>query len=195
MDLKDWIYKYDTPNNRKELERGFQDSGPLSDFQLHQLMSDNYVKYEGAGYLLLHTDLERLKNKIPELLTWIQDMNWPAAFNIHQLLVLFGEDLIDPVKKAFNNNPSDSIWQNNMIWILSKIDSSRLTELKDELVNTVEKADQEGAAISALELLFNKNIINDTESFVAQLTEKYKADESMIEDIEELKEQIKAHNN
>ncbi len=196
MNLKDWIYSYDTPTNRKELELEFHNSGPLSDSQLNELLTGGYRKYEGAGHLLLQTDLKRLKNKIPNLLTWIQDMNWPAAFKIHQLLVLFGEDIIDSAKNAFKSDPFDSIWHNNMIWVLSKIDSSKLTELKDELVSTIEKADEDGAAISALELVHDKRILkeSDVNKFIDYLTKEYANDKSCTEDLEEFTTKINADN-
>ncbi|WP_196889416.1 DUF5071 domain-containing protein [Aureivirga sp. CE67] len=188
MNLKDWIYEYDSPDKRQELEHIFKNSSPLTDSEINQLLTENYVKYEGAGYLLLHTDSERLKHRIPELLTWIQDMNWPAASKIHELLVLFGEDIIDPIKEVFKKDPFDSIWHYNIIYVLFEIDSFRLNELKNDLIHLVKKADEDGAALAALELLHNKKILTQKEidQLIDYLIKYFENKQSCTEDLNEL---------
>ena len=112
------------------------------------------MKCEGAAYLLFHPDRSKLKNQIRKLLTWVQDMHWPATLNVRQLLVLFGMEIILSVKKYLS--PIQMIQFGVIIWILSKIHSPRLTESKDELVATVQNSNEDGAAISALELMYDK---------------------------------------
>lgn len=196
MNIKNWIHNYDNYEDRSKLELEFQINGPLSTSDLTELFSGNYVKYEGAGYLILNSNNESLKKRIPELLTWIQDMNWPASHYIFKFLVKFGDELIYDIKCTFNNSSNDSIWQNNLIRVLLEINSSKTIELQSELINIVLNADEDGASISALELLYKKQIIDrpTIEKYCNFLLNEYSSDKYNLQDIEELTKKIKADN-
>jgi hypothetical protein len=141
MNITNWIYNYDNIEERPGLQNEFKDFGSLSKSHLLEIFSGNYVKYEGAGYLLLNTNIEYLKSRTAELLTWIQDMNWPSATYIFQLLLKFGDDIIYDIKNALKNSPNDSIWQDNIIRLLLKLDSNKIKELEVELIKIVSNAD------------------------------------------------------
>ena len=48
-----------------------------------------------------------------ELLTWIQDVNWPVAAPICMRLSMLGEKITEPIVSILNSN--DSIWKYNVI--------------------------------------------------------------------------------
>jgi hypothetical protein len=58
----------------------------LNDEQISELTSSKYIKDEEAGIVLRYLGYEKLKNKVPEQLQFLQDMNWPAAHHVSILL-------------------------------------------------------------------------------------------------------------
>ena len=48
-----------------------------------------------------------------ELLTWVQDVNWPVAAPICMRLSMLGEKITEPIVSILNSN--DSIWKYNVI--------------------------------------------------------------------------------
>jgi hypothetical protein len=53
---------------------------------------------------------------LPELLEWLQDMNWPVAKSLAPFLASVGEPLIPHLKRIFESE--DVIWK---AWIISEI--------------------------------------------------------------------------
>ncbi|WP_152392362.1 DUF5071 domain-containing protein [Paenibacillus guangzhouensis] len=51
---------------------------------------------------------------IPDLITWLQDMNWPIARDISQMLLKVSEQTIPHIKNVLTTN--DHIWK---YWCLS----------------------------------------------------------------------------
>ena len=50
---------------------------------------------------------------LPNLLTWLQDMNWPVARPVVELLRLAGPELASPIKSVLHSR--DVIWIGNVI--------------------------------------------------------------------------------
>ena len=50
---------------------------------------------------------------VVELLTWVQDINWPVAAPICKRLSELGETIIDPIISVLNSD--DPIWKYNVI--------------------------------------------------------------------------------
>lgn len=76
---------------------------------------------------------DTLRAIIPELLIWLQDINWPIASEISNILIQFDEELIPHIRTILNSD--DTIWK---YWILTKI-VSRITlgaraELRQDLI-------------------------------------------------------------
>ncbi|HLA95961.1 MAG TPA: DUF5071 domain-containing protein, partial [Pyrinomonadaceae bacterium] len=68
---------------------------------------------------------------LPQLLEWLQDMNWPVAQTLATFLAGIGPPLIPHVKKIFETD--DEIWK---YWVIREIltESQPLTEaLQTEL--------------------------------------------------------------
>lgn len=76
---------------------------------------------------------DTLRPIIPDLLIWLQDINWPIASEISNILIQFDEELIPHIMTILNSD--DTIWK---YWILTKI-VSRITlgaraELRQDLI-------------------------------------------------------------
>jgi len=74
---------------------------------------------------------------MPELFTWIQDMNWPVAKLVAPLLVKAGRDVIPHVRLILKSD--DSVWKYwVLLYVIDKMEPvlrrEILSELKEELV-------------------------------------------------------------
>jgi hypothetical protein len=80
--------------------------------------------------------LEDLRPQIPALLTWLQDMNWPVARPIADILAQCGIDLIEPVRSVLRS--SDDVWK---YWLLSdlltQVDGAVRVALTDEILRLI----------------------------------------------------------
>lgn len=74
-----------------------------------------------------------LKPLIPELLEWLQDINWPIANPVAKLLLKRGKELVEPIRSILRG--SDAIWKK---WIISELlvhcESDVRLGLKDEVL-------------------------------------------------------------
>jgi hypothetical protein len=166
----------------------------LSNAQIKTLAT--VIKDEAAGMALYYIGATRMGHILPTLLTNIQDRNWPAWRWTAMLLVDIGEKLIPEIKNAFETVPCDTIWHNNIIWVLNHWDRQLVNQLKTELIDTVLKADFDDASISALQLLHKKQLIEENESskYYNFLEDKYANNVDMLEDLKELKAIINTDN-
>ncbi len=155
------------------------------------------IKDEEAGMALYYIGATRMGHILPRLLANIQDQNWPAWGWTVMLLVDIGEKLIPEIKKVFETEPNDTIWHKNIIWVLNHWDRQLVYQLKSELIDTVLKADFDDASISALQLLHEKQLIEENETFKYYniLEDKYANNVDILDDLTELKARINPDNN
>lgn len=153
----------------------------ITDDQVEMLVS--YGKDPEAGMALNFIGPSRMGLLLSKLLEKLQDMNDPAFHWNMKLLTDIGEILVPEIKKVFSNEPNDSIWHQNIIRMLDNWETPLLLQLKTELVDTILKADFEGASISALGLLYSRKLItvDETEEFFKFLEEKYDSNNSSNE--------------
>ncbi|WP_366289857.1 DUF5071 domain-containing protein [Paenibacillus sp. AN1007] len=82
--------------------------------------------------MLKNYKVEELKPIIYDLLTWLQDMNWPIALEIQNILLNFKEDLIPHIRTILLTD--DDEWK---YWILTslmrKLPNHIIVLLKPEL--------------------------------------------------------------
>jgi hypothetical protein len=80
--------------------------------------------------------IEDLRPHIPALLAWLQDMNWPVARPIAEILARCGVDLIEPVRSVLRS--SDDVWK---YWLLSdlltQVEGAVRVALTDEVLRLV----------------------------------------------------------
>jgi hypothetical protein len=95
--------------------------------------------WDNAALVLTKIESRRLKRHIPDLLEWLQDLNWPGAQTIAKLLTELGEPVIAHVKPIFQSN--DSTW---IYWVLSEIVSQWPAELVKQLKDNLAALSERG---------------------------------------------------
>ncbi|MFS0865670.1 DUF5071 domain-containing protein [Fredinandcohnia sp. 179-A 10B2 NHS] len=75
---------------------------------------------------------------LPELLKWIQDMNWPIAPKIAELLLHFPNEIIPHIRNVFETQ--DNVWKFWCLEVLVKplpVDKRKV--LKNDLIRLAER--------------------------------------------------------
>jgi len=113
-----------------------------------------------AGILLEYLGYARLKPHSNLFFEFLMDFNWPAARGASRMLLQGNEELIPEIKRIFKEVPEDDTWHN---WILLALvqffDGVLIDQLKNDLIILVQRADIEGASITALRILKENEII------------------------------------
>jgi Domain of unknown function (DUF5071) len=79
---------------------------------------------------------------LPELLAWLQDMNWPVARLVQMRIESLGIDLAEPIREVLKG--SDDIWKTSLISsLLPRVHSSVVESLEPEL-NRILESPSEG---------------------------------------------------
>ncbi|MFP3389462.1 DUF5071 domain-containing protein [Brevibacillus sp. SIMBA_040] len=98
---------------------------------LKSLMPRNKHDLENVKRLK-ELDPADLKPILPELLTWIQDINWPVAVEIAKILVTCGREIVPELKKVMES--SDDDWKFACIgWVIKELPREIAKELETEL--------------------------------------------------------------
>jgi len=140
--------------------------------QLNYLTSPRFVKDKEAALVFHYLGFEKLKNHIPDLLLFLQDMNWPAGDLVSELLIKFGEPVIPHIQTVFQSS-SDDIWCSwIIIYIVRKWDKSFTFKLKDDLINVVKSPNYVGSSIESLKVLRDILLKSDFENLYQILLEK-----------------------
>ncbi|PJJ79143.1 DUF5071 domain-containing protein [Mucilaginibacter auburnensis] len=84
----------------------------IGDVDLKELIPKNKFDEEGIEKLSKLT-FEEIHPIVPELLEWLQDMNWPVARPIAEILFPFVDKITDDLIKILRGD--DSLWK---YWIL-----------------------------------------------------------------------------
>ncbi|MEC0168087.1 DUF5071 domain-containing protein [Paenibacillus graminis] len=96
---------------------------------------------------------------LPELLEWLQDMNWPIAAEIVDLLSKYTSETIPHVKAVFSQ--SDTGWiYNILLYLINEWDTdlvSRLSSSLRELAHTVDI--YEDTDLLSIEILWKHQLI------------------------------------
>ncbi|QQZ63740.1 DUF5071 domain-containing protein [Paenibacillus sonchi] len=96
---------------------------------------------------------------LPELLEWLQDMNWPIAAEIVDLLSKYTSETIPHIKTIFSQ--SDTGWIYNILaYLINKWDTdlvSRLSSSLGELAHTIDI--YEDTDLLSIEILWKHQLI------------------------------------
>lgn len=146
--------------------------------------------WDNAAELLVEIGYPRVKHIIYELLSWIQDMNWPGARVVSDFLVEIGEPLILHIKNAFMTR--DSTWKYWIITqILSRWDRKLLMHLIVEMRELASSYDTEGVHIEALGLLARKRMLDSPILYECLISQKAnKLNVEYMDDLVEIEELI-----
>lgn len=131
----------------------FEKFNNISDILLNSLVSPQLVKSPEAGMVIRYLGPTKFLDKIDQLLIFLQDMNWPAADYVAEVLSLMGEHLVIPVKKIFNES-NDSLWQYwILIGVIRNLELNIQNLFQKELLSIIDRGDTEGASLEALKIL------------------------------------------
>jgi hypothetical protein len=146
------------------------------------------VKYYEAGILIEYLGPEKLKDYLPQILEFLQDMNWPASGGASNMLRKSGRKILPEIRRVFSEVQYDEIWH---YWILNNLienwDQEIIEELKPDLIELIERADKEGASIKALSILKEEKLLTDSEveNYFQYLLKKYEGDDYWTNDLNE----------
>jgi hypothetical protein len=162
----------------------------IEDSKLHGLLQPiSKSHWKNAAIVLKKIGYPRVKSIIPELLQWIQDMNWPGAQEIVDLLVTIDDKIVPHVKQALRS--SDGIW---IMWILSEVvskwDRDLINQIKDNLLELTNTLDTdliiEGVDIQSMKLLYESKAI-DKNTILSVIKRKSVLYQELLENLEELR--------
>ena len=75
---------------------------------INEMLPEDKFDFERVNNIM------RMRNEdviplLPGLLEWIQDMNWPIAHEVVEILVAFPKEIVPHLKKVFSTN--DATWK------------------------------------------------------------------------------------
>lgn len=76
---------------------------------------------------------ENVKEIIPNLLEWLQDMNWPVSNPVSKYLLTFKEEIVPEILEIFKSD--DEIWKYWIIWVFGPHTESIL--IKKEIMRII----------------------------------------------------------
>jgi hypothetical protein len=126
----------------------------LSEAQIEELTSTRYIKSWQAGLVMRHLPVSRLVPYAAPLLVHLQDLNWPAAPYVADVLVAMGAPAVPALHRVFATDPNDGIWIINLInTVIQQWEEPLARLLEADLIGYVRYAAREGESITALEAL------------------------------------------
>jgi hypothetical protein len=140
----------------------------LEESKLHLLLRPiSKSHWRNAAIVLREIGYPRVKSIIPELLEWIQDINWPGSKEIVDLLTTVDYEIVPYVKQILKSG--DGIW---ITWLLSEViskwDNNLRAQIKDNLLELAITMDNnliiEGVDIKALKLLYESKSIDSSKA-------------------------------
>ncbi len=155
--------RWDTP--KEQLEHAKERLKQLEDHELYLLVQPvDKMHWDQAAELIIAIGYPRIQPILRGLLEWIQDLNWPGAQRIAELLASIGEPLIPYIKEAFKMN--DPSWH---YWILTELVSDWPKDLVQELLNELKVMAQEmnfaeENDLVALNILVEKEVMSTQEA-------------------------------
>ncbi|WP_100330418.1 DUF5071 domain-containing protein [Bacillus xiapuensis] len=83
-------------------------------------------------------DRTELLPLLPGLMEWVQDMNWPIAEEVAQLILTFPNEIVPLVKEVFKTN--DDVWKYWCLEILvHRLPMESRQLFKDDLIRLIER--------------------------------------------------------
>ncbi|WP_052416753.1 DUF5071 domain-containing protein [Paenibacillus sp. FSL R5-0912] len=135
-DINILIQKLDWDTPVEGRENAIKKLQYVNDDELHLLLQPlSKGHWDGAAEVILNIGYPRVKSILPELLIWIQDLNWPGADKVSRLLREIGDPLIPYIKNVFIHNSDDREW---IWWIFERIidqwNTEQISQIQKELI-------------------------------------------------------------
>lgn len=104
---------------------------------------------------------------IPELLEWVQDMNWPIAAAVADLLQKYKVYTLPHIEAVFLLR-NDSIWIHNiLVYLMNEWDSGSVSALSSSILKLAQASDvYEDTDLMAVEMLWKHRLITKTAAAV-----------------------------
>lgn len=127
----------------------------LSPNDIESLGNQGMVKSGVLGMVFVCLGPEKLKNSIPELMEYLQDMNWPAAGYVAKVLKLMPAEILVPrLVRIIEDSFQDDVW---IYWLCSTLidgmDKNYLETLKNPLLNYIKNCPYPEEPIRAAETI------------------------------------------
>jgi hypothetical protein len=150
----------------------------IDDDQISMLILPREKSYwESAAKVLRNIGYPRVRQVLPEILEWLQDLNWPGATEVAELLLTIGRPVVPYVREVLKG--SDEMWQ---YWVLECLVNNwprdLVAEIQNELLVVARRWDIEGINIKAIKLLAIHKITDTRE-----LTRIYEDKKSTYQDL------------
>lgn len=125
-------------------------------------MNQNYLPQDKQD----HTSVEVLASLekstvlplLPNLLEWLQDINWPIANGIIDILLEYKLEIIPHIQTIFSQR--DTIWIYNILaYLLNEWDTKLISSLCSSLRELAQTIDKDDTDLLAIELLWRHRLI------------------------------------
>lgn len=106
--------------------------------------------------LLKNLHREEILPCLPRLMEWIQDMNWPIAHEVSDLLLKYPSEIVPLIKEVLTTN--DDVWKYWCLEILvNRLPEGFRKQFESELMKIVERPSEgeklEELDVTAMEIL------------------------------------------
>ncbi|MCL6603644.1 MAG: DUF5071 domain-containing protein [Paenibacillus sp.] len=135
-DVNSLIQKLASDTPEEEKDDAMKKLQFIKDEDLHLLLQPISKAYwDGAAEVIINLGYPRVHIILPGLLEWIQDMNWPGAAQILDLLRDIGDPVIPYIKDVFNQHSDDVEW---VEWIFELLvdnwNKNQILQIEEELI-------------------------------------------------------------
>ena len=147
------------------VEAAMQEIMKITDEQLPMLIRPKVCYSEATAVVLTRIGYPRIKDIIPDLLRWLQDINWPGAYEIAKLLASIGKPVVPYIKDILRG--TDDTWQ---LWVIKYVidewPKEFVVEIQSELeyltriINLSEGIDVESLKVLAIHGLIERKRIS-----------------------------------
>lgn len=153
------------------------------------------IKYndENAAEVLKRIGWPRIRNTIPQLLEWLQDINRPGSLIIANLFVSIGEPAIPHIKEILGGN--DYTWQYWILeYIVEKWPEELVAKLKTDLMRLSHIWDihENGVDIAAMRILVTHDFLDpiDKLEILQEFDDKRRRYSSVLNDLNEIEKNM-----
>ncbi|WP_127534000.1 DUF5071 domain-containing protein [Paenibacillus kobensis] len=169
-DINRLIMNLSWDSSEEEKNRAIEKLLLIEDKDMHLLLQphDKGV-WDGAAEVITRLGYPKIKVILPGLLEWLQDMTWPGANQIAQLLGQLGDPIVPYVKAILKDHKGDGEW---IEWLFEHIidgwDKEKIAQIQEELLVISNGRVND---LKALSTFYKHNFIA-SEEFDRQLTIK-----------------------
>jgi hypothetical protein len=131
-------------------------------------------------------------DKLPDLVAWLQDTNWPGAREITEFLLKIGKPVIPHVKSVLQGK--DRMWQYWVLYsLVDKWPRDYVAQLEDDLTKLIRQPDAEEVDIAALRQLA-KHHLGDPDYVKRAIAHKQESYRDLLVELEEMEQFLRERN-